>query len=195
MEEQWVKAKVKRFDVRETGEEAGVNFKNPMLMEFDNHGKEKDQGWLEFVLRDIQRRNPSVEADLVGATQSIDLNNTPETLNNATTQPTATLPGEPFRPDVPVPVLPSRFEEDEQRKQETAEEREQRMVHDVYETIAPHFSKTRYKVGSSFIFAQGILPILTSTTLAPILIAPSFLLSPGQSLPDSSAPFHLTLSV
>jgi hypothetical protein len=42
-----------------------------------------------------------------------------------------------------APVVPTQFRPE---TEETAEEREQRMVHDVYETIAPHFSKTRYKV-------------------------------------------------
>jgi hypothetical protein len=147
MEEQWVKVKVKRFEVGESGEEGTTEFKNPMMMEFDDDGKEKGQGWLDFVLRDVQRRRPSAESEVVGAVESLKLDEPSDHPISSPSQPTTTRPGEPFRPDVPVPVLPSRFEEDEQRKQETAEEREQRMVHDVYEAIAPHFSKTRYKVG------------------------------------------------
>jgi len=148
MEAQWVKAKVKRFEVEEVGGEGESEFKNPMMMELDKHGMERGQGWLDFVLRDIERRRPSAESNMVGAVQSLKLDESSDIPISSPSQPTETRPGEPFRPDVPVPVLPSRFDEDEQRNRETAEEREQRMVHDVYETIAPHFSKTRYKVGS-----------------------------------------------
>lgn len=44
---------------------------------------------------------------------------------------------------MPVAVIPSQFQPEET---ETPAEREQRTVHDVYESIAPHFSATRYKV-------------------------------------------------
>ena len=47
------------------------------------------------------------------------------------------------QPIMPVAVVPSRFEPEQV---ETAAQREQRTVHDVYEQIAPHFSATRYKV-------------------------------------------------
>ncbi|KAJ9109345.1 hypothetical protein QFC21_000674 [Naganishia friedmannii] len=43
---------------------------------------------------------------------------------------------------MPVAVIPSQFQPEET---ETPAEREQRTVHDVYESIAPHFSATRYK--------------------------------------------------
>lgn len=44
---------------------------------------------------------------------------------------------------MPKPVDP---EPPRANDSETAEEREQRTVHDVYESIAGHFSQTRYKV-------------------------------------------------
>lgn len=62
--------------------------------------------------------------------------------NNNETRSSA-LPAQ--RPDN-VPVLPAASNEFASQQPETADEREQRTVHDVYETIAPHFSRTRYKV-------------------------------------------------
>lgn len=69
--------------------------------------------------------------------------------NNNETQSSA-LPSQ--RPDN-VPVLPAASNEFASQQPETADEREQRTVHDVYETIAPHFSRTRYKVRSMAAYA------------------------------------------
>lgn len=55
---------------------------------------------------------------------------------------------------MPVAVTPSHFDQ-----VETPAEREQRTVHDVYESIAPHFSATRYKVRPASPSLTALTPI------------------------------------
>ena len=124
MHERWVKAKVERY-LPEAGEED--KWRDPLKVEFGTAGQEKGDAWLDFVLRDIASRRPkgADEANLTRSTAKMSIGGPAPNL-----------------PEPTVPVVPSEFKDDQE---ETPEAREQRMVHDVYETIAPHFSQTRYK--------------------------------------------------
>lgn len=128
MSDSWVKVKVERFQPV-AGEED--KWKDPLLREFGSSGQDKAEAWLDFVLRDIAARHPSL-AEV--ATKM-------DGLTEATAKMAIGGPA-PHLPEPTVPVLPSEFKDD---REESPEAREQRMVHDVYETIAPHFSQTRYK--------------------------------------------------
>jgi hypothetical protein len=128
MDESWIKVKVERYRP-EAGEEE--KWKDPLQVDFGSPGQDKGEAWLDFVLRDVASRRPK-ETEL-----NIDAN----VLVKPITKMSFGGPA-PNLPEPTVPVIPSEFKDDQE---ETPEAREQRMVHDVYETIAPHFSQTRYK--------------------------------------------------
>jgi hypothetical protein len=128
MDESWIKVKVERYRP-EAGEEE--KWKDPLQVDFGSPGQDKGEAWLDFVLRDVAFRRPKETEPTVDA--------------GALVKPigkTSIGGPAPNLPEPTVPVIPSEFKDDQE---ETPEAREQRMVHDVYETIAPHFSQTRYK--------------------------------------------------
>lgn len=128
MDESWIKVKVERYRP-EAGEEE--KWKDPLQVDFGSPGQDKGEAWLDFVLRHVASRRPKETEP------NIDAN----VLVKPITKMSFGGPA-PNLPEPTVPVIPSEFKDDQE---ETPEAREQRMVHDVYETIAPHFSQTRYK--------------------------------------------------
>lgn len=90
---------------------------------------------------------------------------------------------------MPVAVIPSQFKPEET---ETAAEREQRTVHDVYESIAPHFSATRYKVSDKS--HKSLVSLSLQNSLDTCTNIES-VISLGLSYPGFLPMFRQTLSV